>query len=181
MADENATGVSGCSTDSSVRLIKEIEQLYKVAMFDRQNLAFVVKDKIQLLPLNQLQYAADNQFILADTLYFNNLVQNKQELEQNWLVPVSESWLAKRIKLQNAWLQNRLSYLPLSGSSFHPRFKAFHPPIPAVDSSRFCLNISFNPSILFSLRYTEKTQEFCKVDVTKEHIPRHIYISSLIG
>ncbi len=102
MADENATGVSGCSTDSSVRLIKEIEQLYKVAMFDRQNLAFVVKDKIQLLPLNQLQYAADNNFIQADTLYFNNLVQTKQELEQNWLVPVSESWLAKRIKLQNA-------------------------------------------------------------------------------
>ncbi len=102
IADENATGVSGCSTDSSVRLIKEIEQLYKVAMFDRQNLAFVVKDKIQLLPLNQLQYAADNNFIQADTLYFNNLVQTKQELEQNWLVPVSESWLAKRIKLQNA-------------------------------------------------------------------------------
>jgi hypothetical protein len=25
MADETATGVSGCSTDSSVRLIKEIE------------------------------------------------------------------------------------------------------------------------------------------------------------
>ena len=26
MADETATGVSGCSTDSSVRLIKDIEQ-----------------------------------------------------------------------------------------------------------------------------------------------------------
>ena len=101
MADENATGVSGCSTDSSVRLIKEIEQIYKVAMFDRQNLAFVVKDKIQLLPLNQLQYAADNNFIQANTLYFNNLVQTKQELEQSWLIPVCESWLAKRIKLQN--------------------------------------------------------------------------------
>ncbi|HEX4958289.1 MAG TPA: hypothetical protein VFV46_08940, partial [Lacibacter sp.] len=50
MADEQATGVSGCSTDSSVRLIKEIEQLYKVSMFDRQNLAFIIKDKVQLLP-----------------------------------------------------------------------------------------------------------------------------------
>src|SRR5262245_59370565 len=36
MADERATGVSGCSTDSSVRLIKQIEQLFKVNMFDRQ-------------------------------------------------------------------------------------------------------------------------------------------------
>ena len=102
MADEQATGVSGCSTDSSVRLIKEIEQLYKVSMFDRQNLAFVRKDKIELLPLGQLQYAVDNGFLQADTIYINNLVQTKEELEQNWLIPVKESWLAKRIKLENS-------------------------------------------------------------------------------
>lgn len=98
MADERATGVSGCSTDSSVRLIKQIEQLFKVNMFDRQNLAFMVKDKIQLLPMAQLQYAIDNNFISSDTTYFNNLVQTKEELEKNWLVPVKDSWLAKRIK-----------------------------------------------------------------------------------
>ena len=50
MADETATGVSGCSTDSSVRIVKEIEQQYTVQLFERQTLAFVVKDKIQLLP-----------------------------------------------------------------------------------------------------------------------------------
>lgn len=102
MADEQATGVSGCSTDSSVRLIKEIEQLYKVSMFDRQNLAFVRKDKIELLPLGQLQYAVDNGFLQADSIYMNNLVQTKEELEQNWLIPVKESWLAKRVKLENS-------------------------------------------------------------------------------
>jgi hypothetical protein len=101
MADEQATGVSGCSTDSSVRLIKEIEQLYKVSMFERQTLAFVRKDKIELLPLGQLQYAFDNGFLQADTLYINNLVQTKEELEQNWLIPVKDSWLSKRIKLEN--------------------------------------------------------------------------------
>jgi hypothetical protein len=101
MADEKATGVSGCSTDSSVRLIKEIEQLYKVSMFDRQTLAFVRNDKIELLPLNQLQYAFDNGFLQAETIYINNLVQTKEELEQNWLIPVKESWLAKRIKMEN--------------------------------------------------------------------------------
>jgi hypothetical protein len=100
MADERATGVSGCSTDSSVRLIKEIEQLYKVSMFDRQNLAFVRNEKIELLPLSQLQYAFENGFITADTLYINNLVQTKEELENNWLIPVKESWLTKRIRTE---------------------------------------------------------------------------------
>ncbi len=107
MADETATGVSGCSTDSSVRLIKNIEQRFSVSMFDRLNLAFVIKDKsdsyrAQLLPMTQLQYAYDNGFINSDTLYFNNLVQTKEELEENWLIPIRQSWLAKRISQTQA-------------------------------------------------------------------------------
>ena len=50
MADEEQTGVSGCSTDSSVRLIKTLEELFKIDLFDRTSLAFVIKEKIQLLP-----------------------------------------------------------------------------------------------------------------------------------
>jgi hypothetical protein len=96
MADESATGVSGCSTDSSVRLIKNIEHDYNVNLFNRQMLAFVVKERIQLLPMEQLNYAIENEFINADTLYFNNTVQTKQELLNNWIIPVKESWLAKR-------------------------------------------------------------------------------------
>ncbi len=96
MADESATGVSGCSTDSSVRLIKTIEEKFKVDLFDRQNLAFIVKDKIQLLPLNQLEYAIENNFINANTLYFNNTVLSKKDIEDKWLIPVKDSWLGKR-------------------------------------------------------------------------------------
>jgi len=100
IADETATGVSGCSTDSSVRLIKDIEQRFAVNMFDRTTLAFIVKEKVQLLPLSQLQYAIDNGFISAGTLYFNNLVQTKEELETKWIIPVNESWLKTKIKLK---------------------------------------------------------------------------------
>lgn len=99
MADENATGVSGCSTDSSVRLVKQIEQAFNVNLFDRQLLAFVIDDKIQLLPLNQLTYAADKGFITGETHYFNNLVQQKAELAEQWIVPVKNSWLAKKIHI----------------------------------------------------------------------------------
>ena len=102
MADEKATGVSGCSTDSSVRFIKDIEQRFKINMFDRTTLAFVVKDKIQLLPLSQLQYGVDNNFISANTIYFNNLVQTKEELENKWTIPVKESWLTKKVSLPNS-------------------------------------------------------------------------------
>lgn len=102
MADERATNVGGCSTDSSVRMIKEIENRFGVNMFDRTTLAFIVKDKVQLLPMSQLQYAINNGYIFPETFYFNNLVQTKSELEQNWIVPIKDSWLAKKISFQKA-------------------------------------------------------------------------------
>jgi hypothetical protein len=97
MADETSTGVSGCSTDSSVRLVKEIGQQFNVQLFDRQSLAFLIKNKIQLLPLSQLNYAVENNFIDGDTMYFNNTVQSKKDLLNQWIIPVKQSWLAKRI------------------------------------------------------------------------------------
>jgi hypothetical protein len=98
LADETATGVSGCSTDSSVRMIKEIEKLFHTNMFDRMSLAFVRDGKVQMLPLQQLNYAITNGFITGETIYLNNLVQTKKDLMENWMVPVKNSWLASRLK-----------------------------------------------------------------------------------
>jgi hypothetical protein len=104
IADETATGVSGCSTDSSVRLIKDIEQKFGLNMFDRTTLAFVVKDRpdsyrVELLPLAHLQHAIENGFIDSETIYFNNLMQTKVELESKWIIPLKDSWLANKISL----------------------------------------------------------------------------------
>lgn len=97
MADETNCTVGGCSTDSSVKIIKQIEQELNVEMFNRQSLAFIVNDKVQVLPLHQVNYAIENNFITLDTLYFNNLVLTKQELLTNWIIPVKKSWLIGRI------------------------------------------------------------------------------------
>ncbi|HEX8462594.1 MAG TPA: hypothetical protein VF623_14235 [Segetibacter sp.] len=102
MADETQAGVSGCSTDSSVRVIKAIEETFKVNMFDRQSLAFLINDKVQLLPLSQLKYAVENNFVNSETIYFNNIVLNKEELLNNWMIAVKDSWLAKRIPITKA-------------------------------------------------------------------------------
>jgi hypothetical protein len=97
MADETASGVSGCSTDSSVRLIKNIEKDFDVDMFDRQMLAFVIDERITLLPLSQINSLIEDGVITKDTLYFNNTILTKEELLSGWIIPVEESWLAMRI------------------------------------------------------------------------------------
>ena len=97
MADESMTKVGGCSTDSSVRLIKNIEQDFNVQLTDRLLLAFIIKEHITLLSLEEINLAIEDTFITGETLYFNNTILTKKDLMNNWIIPVKDSWLAKRI------------------------------------------------------------------------------------
>lgn len=101
MADETAMGVSGCSTDSSVRLMKNIEQDFQVELFDRLMLAFIIQERIQLLPLSKISSFLEKSMINIDTLYFNNTILTKKELLNNWIIPVKESWLSIRVLENN--------------------------------------------------------------------------------
>ena len=102
MADESVATIGGCSMDNISRLIKSFEDEYKVTLLDRQLLAFVIKDKVEILPLNQVQYGLDNHFINGNTFYFNNLVTNNQQLQNNWIQPLKQSWLAKRYNITDS-------------------------------------------------------------------------------
>lgn len=98
MADEAATGVSGCSIDSSVRMIQQIEQQFKVEMFNWQSLAFIVNDEVHVTTRRQFNDALQSNFITTKTLFFNNVITTKKELENNWIIPVEKSWLKTKIK-----------------------------------------------------------------------------------
>jgi hypothetical protein len=96
MADESASGVSGCSTDSSVHLIKQIEGDFDVRLFDRQEVAFIIHDAVRVIPLSKLKDGSESVLDHADSFYFNNMVQTKEELENQWIIPVHEGWLGKQ-------------------------------------------------------------------------------------
>ena len=98
MADEKASAlVGGCSIDSSVRIIKSLEHQYGIQLFDRMSISFLIEDKVQMLPLQQIKYAAEKGYINKDTLFYNNAITTKEEMLHSWLVPIHESWLANRI------------------------------------------------------------------------------------
>jgi hypothetical protein len=97
MADETASGVSGCSTDASVHFIKQIEKRFGVALLERQSLAFLNDNKLQFVSISQLNTAFSDGLIHAETLFFNNIVSTKEELLNNWIIPLKDSWLNSRI------------------------------------------------------------------------------------
>lgn len=97
IADEEQSHVSGCSTDGMTRIIKSFERQYQVDLFDRLTITFLVDEKPQPLPIQQVKYALEKGYIETDTLLFNNLVDTKEKLENEWLVPLNKSWLWNRI------------------------------------------------------------------------------------
>ncbi len=97
MADESETQVGGCSTDSSVRLIKQLEQKFNTDFFNRQLLSFYKNDKVELIPLNQFAYAFKNGLINKETIFFDNTVSTKKDLLTKWMTPVKSSWLYNKV------------------------------------------------------------------------------------
>jgi len=98
IADESSFEVSGCSTDSSVRLMKDIEKELNINLFDRQTLAFYIGGKIINMPLSHLNESFEKGIVTSQTLYFNNVIGRLEELYNKWLIPVQESWLTAKIK-----------------------------------------------------------------------------------
>jgi hypothetical protein len=91
-ADEGVEAPSGCSIDSSVKLVKEIAATLNVDFFDRLVIPYLQNDKIQLLKMFQFQEKLKAGELNEDTVVFNNLVDSKAKLESAWVVPVKESW-----------------------------------------------------------------------------------------
>ncbi|WP_316803967.1 ABC transporter ATPase [Pedobacter nototheniae] len=90
--DENQANVTGCSIDSSVRLIKEIEQTYHVDLFNRFNIAYKVNDEVKVQGKEDFETLVNIKQVTPETIVFNNMVQNLTELENKWEVPFKNSW-----------------------------------------------------------------------------------------
>jgi len=93
--NENDHGASGCSIDASVKFIREIEHKFKVILTDRSKIAYMRNGEIALTEFPKIKKDIENQTITNDTLIFNNLVQTKGALKDQWLIPARDSWMKR--------------------------------------------------------------------------------------
>lgn len=93
--NEDQTGASGCSIDKSFRFIQQLEKNYDIRFLERSKVAFYIDKEVELFPLAELKLKIDAGTITKDTLIFNNLVDNKGDLEDKWIIPANDSWLKK--------------------------------------------------------------------------------------
>lgn len=94
--DASVEKPSGCSIDSSVHFLQEIEKHFDIALFNRTNVAFLNADNtIALANQKQFQELLNSGLVNEETLVFNNMIQNVEDLDSKWLIPFKNSWHAR--------------------------------------------------------------------------------------
>jgi hypothetical protein len=92
MVDEQLAGASGCSIDSSVRFLKQIEQHYNINLFDRFVFSYLNADN-QAISVDSGTFATlyKTGEINDDTFVFDPLVSNKEALDTQFIKPLGKS------------------------------------------------------------------------------------------
>ena len=96
--DQSCSTASGCSIDKLVSFIKNIENDYEISLLDRLDISFRDKNKISVLRLDDFKRKILEKKINNDTIVFNNLINLKSDLTDNWEIPLNRSWHQKLIK-----------------------------------------------------------------------------------
>lgn len=90
--DEKYNGVSGCSIDASVNLMKQFEKEFGVDLTNRLNISFKDGDEINVVSLADFQKFAKQEKITFKTVVFNNMVATKADFKTKWEVEAKDSW-----------------------------------------------------------------------------------------
>lgn len=90
--DQDSASATGCSIDSSVRVLKEIEMEYGVDLFDRFNMTYKIGDEVFVNTKEDFETLITIKKITPETIVFNNLVQTLVEYQTKWEVPLAQSW-----------------------------------------------------------------------------------------
>jgi hypothetical protein len=93
--DENFNEASGCSIDSSVRVIRQLDQQFSLGLFDRTKIGFLKGEQLEMIPLNELPNALTEGRWKQDSMVFNNVLSTKGQLTNGWIVPANQTWLKR--------------------------------------------------------------------------------------
>lgn len=90
--DQSFNAVSGCSIDASVRFIQQLEQELQLDLMNKLKVSFKDGNTINIVTLAAFKNFAQQAKITPETIVFNNLLQTKMALENDWEVPAKDSW-----------------------------------------------------------------------------------------
>jgi len=92
--DESQLGASGCSIDSSVRALRNLEELLGVNLVDQGKLTLRNQaGQLQVLPALGIKSRISSGEITPDLEVIQPQIHTKADLSELW-IPLSKSWLS---------------------------------------------------------------------------------------
>lgn len=95
--DENVAGATGCSIDASVHHIEELMRALNINFFDR-SLHVNENGVVNSFALPSIKKAIESGEITHESTIFNTTIQQKNQLQNAWQIPITQSWANRYFK-----------------------------------------------------------------------------------
>lgn len=89
--DENQAAASGCSIDKLTKLIREIDADYSFDLLNRMLVSYEKQDEVIIEKLPTFKQLV-KEGTIQNVKVFNNGISSLNEFNNNWLLPLEESW-----------------------------------------------------------------------------------------
>jgi hypothetical protein len=93
--DESQLGASGCSIDSSVKTLRNIEDELGINLLNQGKISFLDGEEVTTTTLPEIKSFISLGKLGQETYIFNPVVEKKQDLDEKWLITAKDSWLKK--------------------------------------------------------------------------------------
>lgn len=92
VAEDENSQLSNADIDTSVAFILQLQQDYNVELLDKMNVCFKQGEFVQYKELKDFKKLVKNRAVTGKTIIFDNLINNKEDLENYWEIAIEDSW-----------------------------------------------------------------------------------------
>ena len=93
--DEQQAMASGCSIDTSVRFVQDLERDAGLRLTDRMVVLYETADGLRSCRVPEVEALVRKGELTADTIVFDDLVSTKADLDARFRVRLADTWLAR--------------------------------------------------------------------------------------
>ncbi len=83
--------------DELAEFIFQLEKDYNITLLDKVNVCFKQGEYVQYQEMKRFRELIKKKSVSKKTIVFNNFIQTKYEFENEWEVPITNSWLSHLI------------------------------------------------------------------------------------
>ncbi|MDD7915503.1 ABC transporter ATPase [Polaribacter ponticola] len=98
VAEDETAALTNVDIDASVTFILQLQETYKVELLDKMNVCFKQGEHVQYKELKDFKKLLKNRAVTAKTIIFDNLINNKEDLENFWEITIEDSWYNRFLK-----------------------------------------------------------------------------------